>query len=95
MPFTITWTSKSFEDITNIYNYLSNRISTETANKIVDEIYKAPSSISYIEQFQVDEYRKDCRRIIIRNYKILYTVINSEIFIIRIFNTLQNPIKSL
>ena len=95
MPFKITWTSKSFEDISHIYNYLSYRISVETANKIIDEIYHAPSTIKYVGQFQTDEYRKDCRRIIVRNYKILYTIINSEIFIIRVFNTFQNPTKSL
>ena len=95
MPFKITWTSKSFEDISQIYNYISTRISVETAHKIIDEIYQTPSVIKYIDQFQTDEYRKDCRRIIVRNYKILYTVIDSEIFIIRVFNTVQNPTKSL
>jgi addiction module RelE/StbE family toxin len=93
--FSVIWTSKSFEDISNIHNYLSNKISIETANKIIDEIYQAPNSITFVEQFQIDEYRKDCRRIIVRNYKILYHIKDSEIFIIRVFNTYQNPIKSL
>ena len=94
MMFSVFWTSKSFEDISNIHHYLSNKISLETANKIIDEIYQAPNSITFIEQFQIDEYRKDCRRIIIRNYKILYHIKDSEIFVIRVFNTLQDPSKS-
>ena len=85
--FSVIWTSKSFEDISYIYNYLSNKISIE--------IYQAPHSITFVEQFQIDEYRKDCRRIIVRNYKILYHIKDSEIFIIRVFNTLQDPTKSL
>lgn len=93
--FSVFWTSKSFEDISNIHHYLSNKISLETANKIIDEIYQAPNSITFVEQFQIDEYRKDCRRIIIRNYKILYHIKDSEIFVIRVFNTLQDPSKSL
>jgi addiction module RelE/StbE family toxin len=93
--FSVIWTSKSFEDISNIHNYLSNKISIETANKIIDEIYQAPNSITFVEQFQIDEYRKDCKRIIVRNYKILYHIKDSEIFIIRVFNTLQDPTKSL
>jgi hypothetical protein len=93
--FSVIWTSKSFEDISNIHNYLSNKITIETANKIIDEIYQAPNSITFVEQFQIDEYRKDCRRIIVRNYKILYHIKDSEIFIIRVFNTLQDPTKSL
>jgi plasmid stabilization system protein ParE len=95
MVFSVIWTSKSFDDISNIHHYLSNKISVETANKIIDEIYQAPNSITFVEQFQIDEYRKDCRRIIVRNYKILYYIKDSEIFIIRVFNTFQNPIKSL
>ena len=93
--FSVIWTSKSFEDISNIHNYLSNKISIETANKIIDEIYQAPNSITFVEQFQIDKYRKDCRRIIVRNYKILYHIKDSEIFIIRVFNTLQDTTKSL
>ena len=93
--FSVIWTSKSFEDISNIHNYLSNKISIETANKIIDEIYQAPNSITFVEQFQIDEYRKDCRRIIVRNYKILYHIKDFEIFIIRVFNTSQDPTKSL
>ena len=61
--FSVIWTSKSFEDISNIHHYLSQKISLETANKIIDEIYQAPNSITFVEQFQIDEYRKDCRRI--------------------------------
>ena len=95
MLFSIIWTSKSFEDISNIHNYLSNKISIETANKIIEEIYRAPSSITFTEQFKIDEFRNDCRRIIVRNYKILYHIKDSEIFVIRVFNTFQNPIKSL
>lgn len=77
MVFSVIWTSKSFEDISNIHQYLSNKISLETANKVVDKIYQAPNSITFGEQFQIDEYRKDCRRIIVRNYKILYHVKDS------------------
>jgi addiction module RelE/StbE family toxin len=95
MVFSVIWTSKSFEDISNIHHYLTNKISLETANKIIDEIYQGPNSITFVEQFQIDDYRKDCRRIIVRNYKILYHVKDSEIYIIRVFNTFQNPIKSL
>ena len=95
MMFSVIWTSKSFEDISNIHHYLSNKISSETANKIIDEIYQAVNSITFVEQFQIDEYRKDCRRIIVRNYKILYYIKDTEIFVIRVFNTLQDPTKSL
>ena len=67
----------------------------ESACKIIDEIYAAPEKITFASQFQVDEYRKDCRRIIVRNFKLLYYSENDKIYIVRVFNTYQNPIKSL
>ncbi len=95
MTFEIIWTSKSYEDIVSIYEYLVESSSEETANKIIDEIFWAPSQITYPSQFQYDEYRKDCRRIIIRNYKILYHYSNGVVSVMRVFNTYQNPSKSL
>lgn len=95
MTFEIIWTSKSHEDIVSIYEYLVENSSEETANKIIDEIFWAPSQITYPSQFQYDEYRKDCRRIIIRNYKILYHYSNVVVSVMRVFNTYQNPSKSL
>jgi len=95
MEFDIIWTSKSYEDIVSIYEYLVGKISGKTADKIIDEIFESPSQITYPEQFQIDEYRKDCRRIIVRNYKVLYYYSNGIISIMRVFNTYQNPDKSL
>ena len=83
--------TSSSDDEEETDNYLTD----VNGNKIIDEIYQAPNSITFVEQFQIDEYRKDCRRIIVRNYKILYYIKDSEIFVIRVFNTLQNPSKSL
>lgn len=95
MAFEIVWTSKSYEDIASIYEYLVKKTSVTTADKIIDEIFEAPSRITYPEQFQFDQYRKECRRIIVRNYKILYYHTNDTIAIMRVFNTYQNPIRSL
>ena len=64
MALEIFWTSKSFEDIASIYNYLAENVSVETAEKIIDEIYNAPNLIQYPEQFQKDEYREDCRMLL-------------------------------
>ncbi|TEB40464.1 hypothetical protein D0809_30475, partial [Flavobacterium circumlabens] len=58
-------------------------------------LFDSPNHIVFAEQFQLDEYRLDCRRIIVRNFKILYQIKDDSIFIIKIFNSLQNEIKSL
>lgn len=55
----------------------------------------APRQIVFGEQFQIDEHRKYCRRIIVGNYKVLYQFQNNEIRIVKVFNSLHDPIKSL
>ncbi|OYX84315.1 MAG: hypothetical protein B7Y83_08550 [Flavobacteriales bacterium 32-34-25] len=85
--FKIIWSFESKSDL----NKIKNNISKSKLKNIVI----APKQIVFPEQFQIDEYRKDCRRIIEGNYKILYQFENNEIRIIKIFNSLHDPIKSL
>ena len=81
--YKIIWSSTSIEDL----NKIKYNISKSTFNKIVS----SPKKIVFAEQFQKDEFRKDCRRIIVNNYKILYQFSNNQINIIRVFNTSHNP----
>lgn len=85
--FKIIWSSESKKDLRKIKNNVSK---SKLKNILI-----APKQIIFGEQFQVDEYRKDCRRIIEGNYKILYQFKNNEIRIIKIFNSLHDPTKSL
>ena len=70
-------------------------LKTILSKKTLLEITNSPKTIVFPEQFQIDEYRLDCRRIIIKNYKILYQHQDNAIYIVRVFNTFQNPINSL
>ncbi|MFA9186802.1 type II toxin-antitoxin system RelE/ParE family toxin [Flavobacterium magnesitis] len=85
--FKIIWSLESKSDL----NKIKNNVSKSNLKNIVI----APKQIVFPEQFQIDEYRKDCRRIIEGNYKILYQFENNEIRIIKVFNSLHDPIKSL
>jgi len=91
----VFWTKIAKEDLKDIYISLKKVVSKEKAIKIRDELFNCTNSIVFAEQFQVDEYRFDCRRIIIRNYKVLYQIKENSIFVIRVFNSFQNPLKSL
>ena len=66
-----------------------------TSKKLLIEITNSPKTVTFPEQFQFDEYRTDCRRIIVGNFKLLYQHQNNTIYIVRVFNTSQNPLKSL
>jgi mRNA-degrading endonuclease RelE of RelBE toxin-antitoxin system len=87
MSFKITWTASAKRDLRTIFGIVSYV-------KFV-EIVKAPLDIVFSEQFQFDEYRIDCRRMIVGNYKLLYQFNGNVITVVRVFNTLQDPIKSL
>ena len=93
--YAIFWTTNAKLDLKDIYLSLKQNISPLVATKITNEIFGSLNSIIFPDQFQIDEYRIDCRRIIIRNYKILYQFHNNAIYVVRIFNTFQDPIKSL
>jgi mRNA-degrading endonuclease RelE of RelBE toxin-antitoxin system len=87
MKFKVKWSDSSKNEL--------KRLNTIISNTKLDAIYNAPEQIVFPEQFQIDDYRKDCRRIIVGNYKILYQFKNNEIRIVKIFNSLHDPIKSL
>ena len=93
--YEIFWTTNAKLDLKDIYLSLEQNITPLVANKVIDEIFGSLNSITFPDQFQIDEYRIDCRRIITRNYKILYQFHNNTIYVVRIFNTFQDPIQSL
>lgn len=87
MRFKVEWSKHAMNDLKILNNIISE--------SKIDSIYNSPNKIIFPEQYQIDEYRIDCRRIIEGNYKILYQFKDNEIRIIRIFNSLHNPKKSL
>ncbi|PAM95899.1 hypothetical protein B4N84_04950 [Flavobacterium sp. IR1] len=89
----VFWTQNAKEDLKQIYNSLKKVTSKEKAIIIRDELLNCTDRIVFPEQFQFDEYRFDCRRIVIRNYKVLYQINENSIFVIKVFNSLQSPTK--
>ncbi|TRX34130.1 type II toxin-antitoxin system RelE/ParE family toxin [Flavobacterium sp. ZT3R18] len=87
MSFKVFWTASAKGDLRKIIGVVSNDKFTE--------IVEAPLGIVFLEQFQFDEYRVDCRRIIVGNYKLLYQFKDNVIIVVRVFNTRQDPNKSL
>jgi len=91
----IIWSFHAKEDLKTIYEYYA-QFSLTIANRIVDRIYDKVSILQApnAEQIgQFDEFNSDFRRLISGNYKIFYKVFDSEILIVRIFDSRQNPSK--
>lgn len=67
----IIWTKQASESLKNIYNYYRER-SPQGALKIQSELLNAPKKIVFSQQYQQDEINPKYRRIVVRDYKVLY-----------------------
>lgn len=65
------------------------------AKNVVSDIRKAPKSVHYPHQNEDEKYNEKYKRIIVRNYKILYRTNENkkELIIVSIFDTRQNVDK--
>ena len=52
MKFKVEWSKRAMNDLKKINNVVSD--------SKVDSIYYSPEKIIFPEQYQFDEYRKDC-----------------------------------
>lgn len=92
--YKIKWSNEAKSDVKNIYDFVK-LISVEAAKNLVTDIRNAPKSVVFENQYSADEYASQCRKIVVKNYKILYVadVQNKIINIIAVFDTRQNPDK--
>jgi plasmid stabilization system protein ParE len=86
------WTKTAKAQLKVIYqNYKIE--SLQSAKIIKDEMLQVVKELHSAGQYQHDEIEPRFRRIIVRHYKLLYIEENEIIFIVRIFDTRQNPNK--
>lgn len=90
----VIWTNTAKDQLKTIYSYYKER-SLQGANNIKKDILEGVKNIHFSEQFQKDEIEPEYRRIIIRDYKILYLELDKVAYIIRIFSTKLDSIKQL
>lgn len=88
--FSVFWATQAEADIDAIYSWLFER-SPVAAAKVVGEIFDAAESVVFGGQYQGEELVPETRRMVVRNYKIIYTTYGTNLYIIRIFDTRQNP----
>ena len=95
MPkFKIIWSSTAKLELQKIHDYFKFEKKTpEGAKSIVRDILKATREITFPEQYQIEDTNPEYRRIVIRNYKIIYREEDSNILILRIFDSRQSPEK--
>jgi plasmid stabilization system protein ParE len=77
------WTIRAKAQLKAIYeNYKVN--SLQSAKALKDEMLQATKDLHFAEQYQRDEMEPEFRRIIVKQYKLLYIEEDGIIFIARI-----------
>ena len=84
----ITWTYQAKSAFKTLYDYYK-KYSPQGAENVKSDILQATKSIHYSKQYQVDEVNPKYRRIIVRDFKILYKESENSVWIIDIINTKQ------
>lgn len=88
----IEWTDTAKVALKNVFDFHA-KFSEEAAINIVSDIIDAADAIVFSKQYQVDEINPNYRRIVIRDYKILYKVSRKTIYIMNIVSAKDNPEK--
>lgn len=88
----VEWTETAKKALKFAYNYHLD-YSESSAESIVNEIIDTTDSIVFSKQYQVDEINPKYRRIIVRDYKVLYKESGNNIEIMNVVNTQQSPEK--
>ncbi|RKR05898.1 plasmid stabilization system protein ParE [Flavobacterium sp. 90] len=90
----IIWTDSAKNQLKNIFNYYKEK-SVQGANNIKNDILKIKKDIHFTGQYQKDEIEPEYRRIIVRDFKILYLEEERVVFIIKIFSSKRDSIRQL
>lgn len=79
-PFEVEFTDECIEEMTEIYEYISNnlkednvakRLMTEVTNKVLD-LANVPEL--YMKIGKADRLKREYHRIVVKNYVVLYTI---------------------
>ena len=86
----VNWTLQASEALENIFEFYADK-SIQGAINVVNEIIEKTNSIRYPDQYQMDEFNPAYRRLIVRDYKVLYFTIETTVFIIHVVSTRKAP----
>lgn len=91
-PIQIVFDIEAEKDLKLIFDFLKIK-SEKGAKSVLNDIIYNIKNIRFVTQYQLDEFLgMPYRRIIVRNYKIIYKVQSeSEIRIVQIFDCRKNP----
>lgn len=90
--YAIRWSIQAKSTLKEIYQYYKE-LSLQGAKNVRKDLLEAPKTIHFSKQYQLDEINPSYRRIIVRDFKLLYTEDqkNRIINVIDIISTKSSP----
>ncbi len=86
----IIWTRQAKEALKSIYDYYKEK-SLQGAKNVRLELLNSPKTIHFAKQYQIDDINPKYRRIVVRDFKVLYKEHNNTILVLDIVSTRQSP----
>jgi len=86
----IIWSKQARESLKDIYDYYKDK-SVQGAKNVRSDLINAPKKIIFARQYQIDEINPKYRRIVVRDYKLLYKETGNTIVVMDIIGTRQSP----
>ncbi|KQO22785.1 hypothetical protein ASF10_10505 [Flavobacterium sp. Leaf82] len=90
----VIWTNTAKDQLKTIYNYYKEK-SLQGVINVKNDILDSTKSIHFVEQYRKDEIESEFRRIIVRDYKILYIEEKEVVYVARIFSTKRDSVKQI
>jgi plasmid stabilization system protein ParE len=86
----IIWTDQARAALKSIYDYYKEK-SLQGAKHVKTDLLQSPKTIHFAKQYQVDDINPKYRRIVVRDFKVLYKEENGTIHVMDIVSTRQSP----
>jgi len=92
----VIWTKNAYGALSEIYKYYKRNANVNVAKKVRDQlIYSTKQLDKFPLSGPIEEYiielDEEHRYLTRGNYKIIYKIMNSNVFITDVFDTRQNP----
>lgn len=88
----VEWTDTAKTALKNVF-YFHAKYSEQSAENIVNDIIDTADAIVFAHQYQVDDINPNYRRMVVRDYKVLYKVHRKTVSIMNVVSTKDNPKK--
>lgn len=86
----IVWTIQAKESLKAIFDFYKLK-SPQGAERLKHHILMSPKAILFSKQFQVDDINPKYRRIVVRDFKVLYKEDQNQIVVIDVISTKKSP----